>query len=248
VYSRISSSSSPSLESSPWIHKASNFTLYGSFHASSVETQVSANDASQDAERICKILTKFTDSKVETLLNEASVKLSPALIEEVLKKLSNAGVLALSVFKWAENQKGFKHTTSNYNALIESLGKIKQFKLIWSLVDDMKAKKLLSKETFALISRRYARARKVKEAIGAFHKMEEFGFKMESSDFNRMLDTLSKSRNVGDAQKVFDKMKKKRFEPDIKSYTILLEGWGQELNLLTIIEINGEMKISCRNN
>ena len=30
---------------------------------------------------------------------------------------------------------------------------------------------------------------------------------------------------------MFDTMKKSRFVPDIKSYTIQLEGWGQEQNL-----------------
>ncbi|KAJ4955772.1 hypothetical protein NE237_012555 [Protea cynaroides] len=36
------------------------------------------------------------------------------------KKLSNAGALALSFFQWAEEQKGFKHTTGIYNGLIDS--------------------------------------------------------------------------------------------------------------------------------
>ena len=83
-----------------------------------------------------------------------------------------------------------------YNALIEALGKIKQFKVLWNLVSDMKHKGLLSKETFALISRRYARARKVREAVDAFEKIEKFGMKLGVPDYNRLIDTLSKSRNV----------------------------------------------------
>ena len=111
-----------------------------------------------------------------------------------------------------------------YNALIEALGKIKQFKVVWNLVSDMKHKGLLSKETFTLISRKYARARKVKEAIDAFEKIEKFGMKLEV--FNRLIDTLSKSRNVEKAQGIFDIVKKRRFVPDIKSYTIMYKGWG----------------------
>ena len=87
---------------------------------------------------------------------------------------------------------------------------------------------------FALISRRNARARKVKEVVDAFEKIEKFGMKLGVSDYNRLIDTLSKSRKVEKAQEVFDTMKKKRFVLDIKSYTILLEGQGQgqEKNLI----------------
>ncbi|XP_012479078.1 pentatricopeptide repeat-containing protein At1g71060, mitochondrial [Gossypium raimondii] len=196
----------------------------------------------QDAARICTLLSTHSGSHADKLLEDASIKVSPSLVVEVLKRLSNAGVIALSFFTWAEKQKGFKYNTESYNALIEALGKIKQFKLIWSLVNEMKRRKLLNKDTFALISRRHARARKVEEAIEAFERMEEFGFKLETSDFNRLLDTLCKSRHVEKANKVFDKMKKRRFVPDIKSYTILLEGWGKEHNLLRLDEVYLEMK------
>ncbi|XP_022734725.1 pentatricopeptide repeat-containing protein At1g71060, mitochondrial-like isoform X2 [Durio zibethinus] len=196
----------------------------------------------QDAAKICILLSNHSDSRVDELLEYASIEVSPSLVVEVLKRLSNAGVIAMSFFTWAEKQKGFKYNTESYNALIEALGKIKQFKLIWNLVNDMKSRKLLNKDTFALISRRYARARKVEEAIEAFERMEEYGFKLETSDFNRLIDTLSKSRNVEKANKVFDKMKRRRFVPDIKSYTILLEGWGKEHNLLRLNEVYREMK------
>ena len=67
---------------------------------------------------------------------------------------------------------------------------------------------------------------KVKEAVDAFEKIEKFGMKLEVSDYNRLTDTLSKSKNVEKAQEVFNTMKKRRFVLDIKSYTIMLEGWG----------------------
>ena len=121
----------------------------------------------------------------------------------------------------------------NY-VLIEALGRIKQFKVLWNLVSDMKHNEMLSKETFVSISRRYARVRKIKEAVDDFEKIEKFGMKLEVSYYNRLIDTLSKSRNVEKAQEVFDTMKKRRFVLDIKSYTIMLEGWGQEQNLLRL--------------
>ncbi|XP_050290136.1 pentatricopeptide repeat-containing protein At1g71060, mitochondrial-like [Quercus robur] len=92
----------------------------------------------------------------------------------------------------------------------------------------MKHKGMLSKKTFASISRRYARVRKVKEAVDAFEKIEKFGIKLEVSDYNRLIDTLSKSKNVEKAQEVFNTMKKRRemrdegFELDVVTYGIII--------------------------
>ncbi|XP_021733137.1 pentatricopeptide repeat-containing protein At1g71060, mitochondrial-like [Chenopodium quinoa] len=197
-----------------------------------------------DSEKICKKLLNIPkDSTIESTLENCGVEeMTPILVLEVLKKLSNAGVLALGFFKWAEKQKGFKHTNDCYNALIDSLGKVKQFSMIWSLVESMKSKGILTKYTFNLIIRRYARARRVEYAVSTFEKMEKYGMTIDSSDFNKFLDTLCKSRQVKDAHKVFDEMKKRRFTPDKKSYSILLEGWGQQQNFLKLDEVYREMK------
>ncbi|XP_047259101.1 pentatricopeptide repeat-containing protein At1g71060, mitochondrial-like [Capsicum annuum] len=96
--------------------------------------------------------------------------------------------------------------------------------MVWILIDELKAKGLLSKEAFALVSRRYARGRKVKEAIEAFESMEKYGLVCDDQDYNRLLDTLCKSSNVAKAQEVFDKWKGRRFKASVKAYTILLEG------------------------
>jgi hypothetical protein len=53
------------------------------------------------------------------------VAVSPELVAEVLKNLSNAGMLALAFFRWAERQEGFRYTSESFHNLIESLGKIK---------------------------------------------------------------------------------------------------------------------------
>ncbi|KAK9684257.1 hypothetical protein RND81_10G197200 [Saponaria officinalis] len=201
------------------------------------------NEIHNDSQKICKVLTTLPkNASFDSVLQNCGVEVTPILVLEALKKLSNAGVLALGFFKWAEKQKGFQHTTESYNALIDSLGKIKQFKMIWVLVDSMKSKGILTKCTFNLIIRRYARAKKVDDAVRTFDKMEQYGMKLELSDFNRFLDTLCKSRQVEKAHQVFDKMKTRRFRPDQKSYTILLEGWGQQQNLLRLDEVYWEMK------
>ncbi|CAI9107416.1 OLC1v1006765C1 [Oldenlandia corymbosa var. corymbosa] len=223
-------------------------------HESSMQAQVFAEtsdvrkfqNAKESVDTICGILANHRGSvAIDSAMNStavADINITPLLAQEVLKKLSHAGLLALSFFRWAEKQKGTKHTTESYNTLIESLGKIKQFKMAWNLVEEMRKQGMLSKDSFALISRRYARGRRVKEAIEAFEKMEKFGLRSELEDYNRLIDTLSKSRNVETAQQLFDKWKNTKFKPDVKSYTILLEGWGRKQNLLRLDEVYREMK------
>jgi hypothetical protein len=41
---------------------------------------------------------------------------SSSLIFEASKKLSNAGALALSFFRWAEKKKGFQYSIESYHA------------------------------------------------------------------------------------------------------------------------------------
>ncbi|KAK9107023.1 hypothetical protein Syun_023034 [Stephania yunnanensis] len=225
----------------PELHSAS-------IHTKSLSTQFEnptnvIDSVSEDSEKICKILSNSSGFQgIDQFVDGSGLKVSSKLVEQVLKKLSNAGALALSFFRWAEKRPEFKPTSECYNALIDGLGKIKQFKLIWKLVSDMRSRGLVSRDTFGLIIRRYARARKVKEAVEAFESMERFGFKPELPDFNRLIDTLSKSRQVKKAHQVFDEMKNKRFVPDLKSYTILLEGWGQEQNIVMVKEIYREMR------
>ncbi|KAL0326918.1 UNVERIFIED_CONTAM: Pentatricopeptide repeat-containing protein, mitochondrial [Sesamum angustifolium] len=172
----------------------------------------------QEAEIICKLVSTIGNSgTLDSALGSVNLSeyLSPSLVLEVLKKLNNAGIMALSFFRWAEKRKKFQHTPECYNVLIESLGKIKQFKMVWLLVDEMNSKDLLCKDTFALVSRRFARAKRVKEAVEAFERMEKkYGLKPELQDYNRLLDTLSKSRHVENAQ-----------EPDVVTYGILINAY-----------------------
>lgn len=223
-------------------------TRFRSIHGSVSNTLVTTGidertpEIARDVETLCKIVSTQSISDVEASLEQVTVQISPMLVNEVLKKLSNAGVIALTFFKWAEKQKGFRHDTESYNLLIESLGKIKQFKMIWAVVGDMNRRKLLSRDTFSLIMRRYARAKKVKETLEAFERMKEFGLEHQVSDFNKLLDVLCKAKYVEKAQEVFDEMSKRRFKPDVRSYTILLEGWGHLQNMLRLDEVYREMK------
>ncbi|MCL7048448.1 hypothetical protein MKW94_024764 [Papaver nudicaule] len=74
--------------------------------------------------------------------------------------------------------------------------------------------------------------------------MERYGLRQELSDLNCLLGTLCKSKNARKAQDVFDEMVKRRklFVPDVKTYAVLLEGWGEAKNLVMLKEVYKEMR------
>ncbi|KAM3357948.1 hypothetical protein P3S68_020879 [Capsicum galapagoense] len=101
--------------------------------------------------------------------------------------------------------------------------------MVWILIDELNKKGLLSKDASVLVSRRYARGRKVKEAIEAYERMEKYGLIHEDQEYNRLLHTLCKSRNVGKAQEVFDKWKGGNLRWILRHIRYFRRvGWGKE--------------------
>ncbi|XP_057974989.1 pentatricopeptide repeat-containing protein At1g77360, mitochondrial [Malania oleifera] len=179
---------------------------------------------------ICKIMMSCPKAGLETSLDQSGIRISPDVVEGVLKKFENAGMLAHRFFEWAEKQRNYVHSIRAYHTMIESLAKIRQYQIMWNLVNAMRSKRMLNVETFCIIMRKYARAQKVEEAVYTFNVMEKYDVPPNLAAFNGLLSALCKSKNVRKAQEIFDNMKY-RFVPDSKTYSILLEGWGKAPNL-----------------
>lgn len=200
----------------------------------------SVEDISDMTERISKIMILCPKLGLGLSLDQGGIRISPPVVEEVLKRFENAGMLAYHFFEWAEKQHNYEHSIRAYHTMIESLAKIKQYKIMWDLVNDMKGKKILNIETFCIIMRKYARAQKVEEAIYTFNVLHKYDITPNLAAFNGLLSALCKSKNVRKAQEIFDKMKE-QFVPDPKTYSILIEGWGRDPNLPKAREIFREM-------
>ncbi|KAG9456609.1 hypothetical protein H6P81_001117 [Aristolochia fimbriata] len=176
----------------------------------------------------------------DTLLDESGIQVSTDIEEEVLRRFENAGMQAYRFFEWAGKQQHYSHTVKAYHIMINSLAKIRQYQIMWDLVNSMRSKGIVNIETFCIIIRKYARAQKVDQAIYSFNVMEKYGITPNLPAFNSLLSAFCKSKNVRKAQEIFDSMKD-RFVPDSKTYSILLEGWGKEPNLPKAREVFREM-------
>lgn len=204
-------------------------------------TNVNGDEFLENLKKLSGILMSAPKSDLQSALDSCRVNISSALVEKILKKFSNGGMLSYRFFRWAEKQQGYRHNVEAYDTMVDSLGKIKQYRLMWNLIDEMKRRGILTQETFSLIFRRYARAKKVKEAIDAFERMGKYGLSPDLSALNSLLSAVSKNRAGKAAQEVFDQVKGKSFHPDIKTYSILLEGWANEPDLDKAEDIFEEM-------
>ncbi|KAF7829805.1 pentatricopeptide repeat-containing protein [Senna tora] len=203
-------------------------------------TSEPVQDISDLTRKLCKVLMSCPTLALDTALNQTGIRVSPDLVENVLERFENAGMVAFRFFEWAEKQRSYSHSIRAYHTTIESLAKIRQYQIMWDLVNAMKKKGMLNVETFCIIMRKYARAQKVEEAVYTFNIMEKYGISPNLAAFNGLLSALCKSKNVRKAQEIFDRTKD-RFVPDSKTYSILLEGWGKAPNLPKAREIFREM-------
>ncbi|XP_055834573.1 pentatricopeptide repeat-containing protein At1g77360, mitochondrial isoform X2 [Solanum dulcamara] len=195
--------------------------------------------------RLCKIMMSCPKLGLDTELDQSGIRVSPEMVEDVLKRFDNAGMLAHRFFEWAGKQHNYEHSTRAYHSMIGSLAKIRQYQMMWDLVNVMKTKGMLNIETFCIIMRKYSRAQKVEETVYTFHIMNKFDVPPNLAAFNGLLSALCKSKNVGKAQEIFDS-KKNEFIPDSKTYSILIEGWGRAPNLPKAREVYREMiEVGC---
>lgn len=205
----------------------------------------SMEDKLDPLNRLCKIMMSCPKLGLDTELDQSGIRISSEMLDDALKRFENAGMLAYRLFEWAGKQHNYEHSTRSYHTMIESLAKIRQYQIMWDLVNKMKTKGMLNIETFCIIMRKYARAQKVEEAVYTFNIMNKFDVPSNLAAFNGLLSALCKSKNVRKAQEIFDS-KKHEFVPDLKTYSILIEGWGRAPNLPKAREVYREMiEVGC---
>ncbi|GMH15930.1 hypothetical protein Nepgr_017771 [Nepenthes gracilis] len=185
--------------------------------------------STEDVNEICRILSDFRapHHDIELALTPYSSALSTNLVEQVLKRTKNLGFSAHRFFFWARRFPGFRPSIANYKILINILGSSKQFPLIWDLLSEMREGESLKlcPDVFWVIFGWYCRADLPNDAIRAFHRMADFGVRPSLNDLDHLLYALCKRGFVRNAQEFFDKVKF-QFKPGVKTYSILMRGWG----------------------
>lgn len=185
--------------------------------------------SSELVNELSRILSDFRNPQhdIESALNLFSSNITTNLVEQVLKRCKNLGFSAHRFFIWARQLPGFEHSNESYHILVDILGSSKQFPLIWDLLSEMRDTRCceINSEIFWVIFRAYSKANLPADAVRAFSKMVEFGIEPSMDDLDKLLYVLCKRKHVSHAQQLFDKLKHE-FTPTVKTYSILMRGWG----------------------
>lgn len=192
-----------------------------------VSRKLSESATHSDIDRISRILKNRFSSpdSVAQALSDCSVDLSDSLVEKLLKRYSNDCMSAFGVFRWAQSQPGYAHSAGVYNAMIDGLGKAKEFQLVWELIEEMdRVGGCVSLSTFTCVIKMYAKAKQWRDVVDAFLRMEKHGINQDVSAMNIVLDVLAQENNVEFAQGVFLEFKS-RISPNISTFNTLIKGW-----------------------
>uniref|UniRef100_A0A0D9X780 Pentacotripeptide-repeat region of PRORP domain-containing protein n=1 Tax=Leersia perrieri TaxID=77586 RepID=A0A0D9X780_9ORYZ len=162
------------------------------------------------------------------LLSAGGVSLSGSnnLLVQLLLRLRGASKLALSLLHAARLHCRPPPSPDAYDAVVDALGRARQFDAAWRLVVEAAADGgAATPRTFAVLARRYVAAGMTRQAVRAFDDMEAFvGREPDAAEFTTLLDTLCKYKYPKVAAEVFNKRKYK-YEPNEKMYTVLIYGW-----------------------
>ncbi|KAL2544748.1 Pentatricopeptide repeat-containing protein [Forsythia ovata] len=192
---------------------------------------------------ISKILTDPaipSGPALEEALTEARINPAEALLLEIFKQFDFSPKLLFTLFLWAEKQPGYCFSLTVFNAIVNALGKAREFESAWSLILDRinkNASEMPDLDTFAIMIRRYGREGLPLPAIRTFEYASSLGFLNDLESGNNLLeillDSLCKEGHVRVASEYFDKRRGQdpSWVPSIRIYNILLNGWFRSRKL-----------------
>ncbi|GMY05236.1 pentatricopeptide repeat-containing protein At3g62470, mitochondrial-like [Fagus crenata] len=195
-----------------------------------------------EVERVCKLIDELfaLDRNMEAVLDECGIDLSHDLVVDVLERFKHARKPAFRFFCWAGQKLGFTHDSRTYNAMMNILGKTRQFESMVSMLEEMGEKGLLTMETFMIAIKTFAAGKERKKAVGIFELMKKYQFKVGVDMINCLLDTLGRAKLGKEAQALFERLKD-RFSHNLQTYTVLLNGWCRVKNLMEAGRVWNEM-------
>ncbi|XP_073134567.1 uncharacterized protein [Henckelia pumila] len=188
-------------------------------------------------------------ARVSSILSSPAIKPGPALEEaliasqinpdsnlllEIFDHFDSSPKPLFTLFQWAKKQPGYQFSMPVFNAMINSLGKGREFDSAWRLILDQiqgDASERPDFDTFAIMIRRHARSGNPFGAIRAFKYASALDISCElNSEKNLLeilLDSLCKEGQVKVASQYLDKYKVENpsWSPSIRVYNMLLNGW-----------------------
>ncbi|OMO68649.1 hypothetical protein COLO4_29516 [Corchorus olitorius] len=171
----------------------------------------------QDLEDVCSILSSSKDWLIiEEALERCTIKFTPELVVETLRKSTLHGKTALNFFSWVGKQVGYWHSSETYNMAIKISGCGKDFKNMRRLFYEMRRRGLTTPDTWAIMIMQYGRTGLTEIALSNFAEMKQEGFNPTASTYKYLIISLcaKKGRKVDEAIKIYPEMIHAGYTPD----------------------------------
>uniref|UniRef100_A0A0D3F791 Pentacotripeptide-repeat region of PRORP domain-containing protein n=1 Tax=Oryza barthii TaxID=65489 RepID=A0A0D3F791_9ORYZ len=154
----------------------------------------------------------------------SGIRLTGNIVDTLLFKFGDDWKSALGFFQWAQSRDDYRHTAYACNRMVDLLGKMRQIDQMWELLSDMHGRGLVTVETVAKSIRRLAGARRWKDVVLLFDKLEDMGLERNTETMNVLLDVLCKERKIEVAREVFAVLSP-HIPPDAYTFNIFVHGW-----------------------
>ncbi|KAH9299179.1 hypothetical protein KI387_030861 [Taxus chinensis] len=179
-----------------------------------------------------------------TVLDNCGFVPSSSLVRKLLCRTQSNWKAALTVFQWAGSQENYFHTVGVYHAMISILGMHNKFSVAWVLIREMHEKTMVTHQTLRIMIQRYAAAQAIDKAVRTFHAIEKFKLAADYDDFLCLLHALCRYQYLEEAEELIF-LNKKYFPLETESFNVLLNGWGNILDVYQVKRLWNDMYNLC---
>lgn len=176
---------------------------------------------------------------MEETLTQLGVHLTSGLVEMVLDTPRSPS-LALRFFQWAKAQPGFKHNSSTYDKIANTLGSYKDFETLqWILSEAFVERCKFSFRTFSFATAWHDDSDLLNEVMEMIEKLE---LSPRRYAYERLIGALCRKSHVDAALVVLKKMGSVDFAPKMHAYRPLIRVYCKKIQMDKVREVFEMMK------
>ncbi|KNA05840.1 hypothetical protein SOVF_186570 [Spinacia oleracea] len=154
-------------------------------------------------------------------------ELSVDVVSRVLDRGDLGGEAMVLFFNWAIKQASVGRDLEVYHVILKALGRRKYFDFMVDMFLEMCVEGIsMNCETLEIVMDSFIRARCISRAVEIFRKLDDFGMKGDTEEFNVLLKCVCKRSHAGTANSLLNSMRGKMVF-DCVTYNTVIGGWAK---------------------
>ncbi|CBI18974.3 unnamed protein product, partial [Vitis vinifera] len=181
-------------------------------------------ETADPTKRICKIMISCPKLELDTSLSESGIRVSPIVVENVLKRFENAGRVdeAVGIVKEMDSSV-CKPTSFIYSVLVHTYGIENRIEdAVYTFLDMERNEIEADVAVYNALIGAFCKVNKLKNAYRVLNEMDCKGIRPNSRTCNIILNSLISCGDTDEAFRVFRRMIKV-CDPDADTYTMMIK-------------------------